>query len=139
PRISFPGVVPPLAGSGHGFEAPDLRAAADVEGTHGAARTKPRPFGDGGARDDQIAIDRRGGGDRVLGRRPALGDTEAQVDGAAVAEISRRPPRLRIEREEPPVVGPAQDAPLPLPGGGRSEEHTSELQSRVDLVCRLPL
>src|SRR5699024_12752827 len=25
------------------------------------------------------------------------------------------------------------------PGGGRSEEHTSELQSRFDLVCRLLL
>src|SRR6266536_5511156 len=33
--------------------------------------------------------------------------------------------------------------PIPWPGattpGGRSEEHTSELQSRVDLVCRLLL
>src|SRR5438105_15721877 len=29
---------------------------------------------------------------------------------------------------------------LPIaPGGARSEEHTSELQSRVDLVCRLLL
>src|SRR5699024_11867120 len=28
---------------------------------------------------------------------------------------------------------------LPGPGGGRSEEHTSELQSRFDLVCRLLL
>src|SRR5437868_12739618 len=27
----------------------------------------------------------------------------------------------------------------PLPGGERSEEHTSELQSRFDLVCRLLL
>src|SRR5438067_5211407 len=31
-----------------------------------------------------------------------------------------------------PVCGPAGD-------GGRSEEHTSELQSRFDLVCRLLL
>src|SRR5207249_10810576 len=28
---------------------------------------------------------------------------------------------------------------LNLPGGDRSEEHTSELQSRFDLVCRLLL
>src|SRR3712207_7816182 len=28
---------------------------------------------------------------------------------------------------------------LPVPGGGRSEEHTSELQSRQYLVCRLLL
>src|SRR5438105_9692212 len=30
-------------------------------------------------------------------------------------------------------------APSSLPRGHRSEEHTSELQSRVDLVCRLLL
>src|SRR5690349_22471658 len=29
--------------------------------------------------------------------------------------------------------------PPPLPSGDRSEEHTSELQSRRDLVCRLLL
>src|SRR5699024_12158138 len=29
--------------------------------------------------------------------------------------------------------------PIALIGGGRSEEHTSELQSRFDLVCRLLL
>src|SRR5207247_8834389 len=29
--------------------------------------------------------------------------------------------------------------PIIPPTGGRSEEHTSELQSRVDLVCRLLL
>src|SRR2546421_3445809 len=31
------------------------------------------------------------------------------------------------------------DASRTHPGGGRSEEHTSELQSRSDLVCRLLL
>src|SRR5690242_20758123 len=30
-------------------------------------------------------------------------------------------------------------APVPLTTGGRSEEHTSELQSHVNLVCRLLL
>src|ERR1041385_9282567 len=30
-------------------------------------------------------------------------------------------------------------SPLYAPGGGRSEEHTSELQSRLHLVCRLLL
>src|SRR6266536_6649768 len=35
---------------------------------------------------------------------------------------------------------PFGSPPCRLPGGrGRSEEHTSELQSRVDLVCRLLL
>src|SRR5205809_5337640 len=46
-----------------------------------------------------------------------------------------------------PPAPPAPDAaaptsppgPLVPPGGPRSEEHTSELQSRLQLVCRLPL
>src|SRR5699024_11664785 len=36
-------------------------------------------------------------------------------------------------------VFPAQDPGVALFGGMRSEEHTSELQSRFDLVCRLLL
>src|SRR5699024_12018821 len=35
------------------------------------------------------------------------------------------------------AVAPAQDAPAEDLQVGRSEEHTSELQSRFDLVCRL--
>src|SRR5438105_9587063 len=34
---------------------------------------------------------------------------------------------------------PAPEVPLPPAASARSEEHTSELQSRVDLVCRLLL
>src|SRR6266849_5107543 len=59
----------------------------------------------------------------------------------------RRPPRSTLfpyttlfrsrglQRPRPPPPGPAKRA-CPSP---RSEEHTSELQSRVDLVCRLLL
>src|SRR5438105_9653558 len=65
----------------------------------------------------------------------------------------RRPPRstlfpyttlFRSDAEQPPGAGPAllerqlehhAWASMPV----RSEEHTSELQSRVDLVCRLLL
>src|SRR5207249_5166460 len=35
-----------------------------------------------------------------------------------------------------PEAGPAP-VPVPAPAPARSEEHTSELQSRFDLVCRL--
>src|SRR5207247_7773915 len=51
-----------------------------------------------------------------------------------------------VERSRPVGHDPVDDGPPPpfdhpprgLEGGeGRSEEHTSELQSRVDLVCRL--
>src|SRR4051812_49538352 len=36
-------------------------------------------------------------------------------------------------------TGGAGDPPMHEPGSGRSEEHTSELQSHVNLVCRLLL
>src|SRR5437868_12667386 len=41
-----------------------------------------------------------------------------------------------------PMTAPGQPTPAggpPTYAGGRSEEHTSELQSRFDLVCRLLL
>src|SRR5690349_23374978 len=61
----------------------------------------------------------------------------------------RRPPRStlfpyttlfrsRLEADRRQSRGhPAAD--MAVAGGGRSEEHTSELQSRRDLVCRLLL
>src|SRR5690348_17994284 len=53
------------------------------------------------------------------------------------ARALARPPR----RAPPPRRGPTRGAgpPRARPHGGRSEEHTSELQSPVHLVCRLLL
>src|SRR5260370_15663158 len=73
----------------------------------------------------------------------------------------RRPPRstlfpyttlfrslLAVQRVlRRPAAGPAavqrrhgvEPARVPAPGGFRSEEHTSELQSHLNLVCRLLL
>src|SRR2546421_7165851 len=48
------------------------------------------------------------------------------------------PPSPRVHGHEPPWAG-ARDAALPALVDDRSEEHTSELQSRSDLVCRLLL
>src|SRR5438105_11238271 len=39
----------------------------------------------------------------------------------------------------PAAIGPTCPCRTPKPRSSRSEEHTSELQSRVDLVCRLLL
>src|SRR5699024_11634920 len=44
------------------------------------------------------------------------------------------PSRLR---STPPALPVCVRMPLRIVGGSRSEEHTSELQSRFDLVCRL--
>src|SRR5215471_20247873 len=56
----------------------------------------------------------------------------------------RRPPRSTLFPyttlfRSPPSRRPGQPAPGPAPHWRRSEEHTSELQSRRDLVCRLLL
>src|SRR2546422_3051649 len=66
----------------------------------------------------------------------------------------RRPPRSTLfpyttlfrsrvdyrDAPDPAVVGPlALGQRAGIPGRGRSEEHTSELQSRLHLVCRLLL
>src|SRR2546430_10090996 len=66
----------------------------------------------------------------------------------------RRPPRstlfpyttlFRSRAAHPTTAAPASVAPRPAPGtavrrpAGRSEEHTSELQSQSNLVCRLLL
>src|SRR5207247_3433858 len=74
--------------------------------------------------------------------------------GALTAELARRAGPGRVTAVDPSeefvaalrgrhpgvevIRAPAED--LPFEGGCfRSEEHTSELQSRVDLVCRLLL
>src|SRR5690349_23169526 len=51
----------------------------------------------------------------------------------AVEDARRRGPRAARPRRRNQALGRAWRAP------GRSEEHTSELQSRRDLVCRLLL
>src|SRR6266576_4970084 len=49
---------------------------------------------------------------------------------------SARPAPARRGRRSAPLCGRTPSLPAPV---GRSEEHTSELQSRRDLVCRLLL
>src|SRR3712207_7538657 len=48
-------------------------------------------------------------------------------------------PRERPCREQHRDAGPSRDGVAREPEGDRSEEHTSELQSRQYLVCRLLL
>src|SRR2546430_12558488 len=49
------------------------------------------------------------------------------------------PPHLRAQREELARWLREGSAPAPEPPAARSEEHTSELQSQSNLVCRLLL
>src|SRR5699024_12688151 len=78
-------------------------------------------------------------------------DLERELTGAAVARIHGQPEDQGVDRAPWLLVGGGPDhagqhetdveAVLHHPAGcgKRSEEHTSELQSRFDLVCRLLL
>src|SRR2546422_7589850 len=69
---------------------------------------------------------------RLLGTRTPRLDTPAKVDGSAVFGIDVTVPGMLIASiERCPVFGGMLKR--------RSEEHTSELQSRLHLVCRLLL
>src|SRR5438105_15315428 len=72
-----------------------------------------------GAHRDLHSFPTRRSSDLVVQRLLELGEAVAQDD----------------HHEVTPVVGASARRPLAV----RSEEHTSELQSRVDLVCRLLL
>src|SRR2546422_4187494 len=67
---------------------------------------------------------------RPSGRDPEAGHhlVEDQQGAVPVAQRAERHVELRLGRDEPTV-----------PEVRRSEEHTSELQSRLHLVCRLLL
>src|SRR6266478_4519426 len=71
---------------------------------------------------------------------PALACISASITTAT------RPPTSRLAIPPPPCALPAggkeprhSTRPAPSPSGRRSEEHTSELQSQSNLVCRLLL
>src|SRR4051812_49802383 len=67
--------------------------------------------------------------------RSGNGSPEARVDGDVVGH--RVPPAVGAMRVDPAGV---RDQGQPQPDRrARSEEHTSELQSHVNLVCRLLL
>src|SRR2546422_4320232 len=63
---------------------------------------------------------------------------QAEPDAGGRDAVRDRHPQRRWAclRARRPAVG---DAARPRPVGPRSEEHTSELQSRLHLVCRLLL
>src|SRR2546422_2017898 len=65
----------------------------------------------------------------------AAGVVAQQLDGAALLEGADRGARLRLLGEAIHDLDAGEVALV----DGRSEEHTSELQSRLHLVCRLLL
>src|SRR2546422_6477215 len=55
------------------------------------------------------------------------------------SSLAARPRAPRAQRPPPGRVAPGRALPGVTRRGPRSEEHTSELQSRLHLVCRLLL
>src|SRR3712207_7903324 len=81
---------------------------------------------------------RLGVGAAPLARALRLGFTDFHFHGAGRPLAARDGERtLVLVTTEAPGASPESIAPAP--GAGRSEEHTSELQSRQYLVCRLLL
>src|SRR5699024_11897549 len=79
---------------------------------------------------------------RALAFRQSLLDSElVRLDSLY---LERRKIHLYVKRHQGVLTQNLKIVPHPLKvplvhGDGRSEEHTSELQSRFDLVCRLLL
>src|SRR2546422_4145303 len=61
------------------------------------------------------------------------------LDVAGLRGSDSRAPRDRGQRDRGRRRDLVVVRPVPASGHGRSEEHTSELQSRLHLVCRLLL
>src|SRR6266536_4050638 len=122
--VAPPGTVP--AGAGPSRATGALPPPTYVGG-HGLLA----PLGRGGRR--------RGGADRdPPGGRAAVGTVEPDDrPGAVDRDPGVRPGRVLRLRRGRRWAGVAADQPVLRVGRPRSEEHTSELQSRVDLVCRL--
>src|SRR6266536_297434 len=72
--------------------------------------------------------------------RGANGRTRSALEGIASPLFAlARDLSTRADRTQPATAAGARREVAQHLGAGRSEEHTSELQSRVDLVCRLLL
>src|SRR2546422_4332411 len=106
------------------------------------ARTRPGAAVARLGLDTGCLIDRRGG--------PRYGPPASSSEGGYAPLGLPRPSRGRAPAQPWRASGLTQDgssivvggpdmAPQPLQAKGRSEEHTSELQSRLHLVCRLLL
>src|SRR4051812_49801656 len=66
---------------------------------------------------------------------PGLAEISVRVKTNGISKVSVLPARWDTGRKGAPPPDPA----TPVKGETRSEEHTSELQSHVNLVCRLLL
>src|SRR5690606_41704269 len=83
-------------------------------------------------------FDRTDATDHVTSPPAAVSRTRHRV-GRPAARTSRQPPSSTVSLPGPPALGFFPGGASSGGGVGRSEEHTSELQSRENLVCRLLL
>src|SRR5574341_2377408 len=73
---------------------------------------------------------------RFLGMHPTLSDKEAEKLANVDYQTRMALVATRTEQEEESLIGVARYAVTGPERPGRSEEHTSELQSPTNLVCR---
>src|SRR5687768_18146901 len=75
----------------------------------------------------------------TLFRSQSIGNRLGWVHAVSVLGVGPMPPQSGSGVTHPTSRVPAADGLGAFPVGVRSEEHTSELQSRLHLVCRLLL
>src|SRR2546426_6418717 len=116
----------------HGLRAVGREPGRIVTGCAPAARVEGRPpIGDPKQREGRVP----GGVQRI--RLEARGAEQQSHFGTGFLDVILQ--RLDLGAPECGLLPPAGDQRPPLPRRSRSEEHTSELQSPCNLVCRLLL
>src|SRR2546429_1629302 len=80
--------------------------------------------------------------EEIIGIPTGFADLDRLTSGFQPGDLvvlAARPSMGKAQPIDAPVLTPAGYVPMGEIQAGRSEEHTSELQSRLHLVCRLLL
>ncbi len=112
PSASLPRRAARLARRGNTLEFPQRTSGSHIERLNDTSRSVGRTLLHTRAHDDAVAIDCRGGGHRIQGRRPAFGVLRSQVDATIRSEVSAQPSGIRIEAHE---VTPQRAVEQPAP------------------------
>src|SRR5690606_34607953 len=130
-------------GGGRAAPRPPPPRGPAPEHRHGPHRARPAAAGDPRRSPGPRAGGRQPAGPGGRGRHPRLRDVGHEVRGGRRPAPGGDVPTAPLRRHVPVLRGGGGDLrpQRPAPGrrGARSEEHTSELQSRENLVCRLLL
>src|SRR6185503_18250504 len=104
PAVWSPGLVARLARLRYVVKPPQQLPGPYIIPARIAAGPEARTLLRGRAHNHDIAIDRRGRTNSVRGSRELVRDPGLQIDHAVVTKAGHRSPRLRVERQQPPIA-----------------------------------